>query len=367
LSPFEGEFVLFDGLAQLAWFADADGCIRHFNRAWRAYTGATSEPAIERSWTGNVGPAMATAVSEGWAHALATGNAFAMAFPLRRHDGVSRWFMTHVVPVRDDEGRVVRWIGTHTDVDDLKQREMALEKAVQRREELVAIVSHDLRNPLSTVLMGAKQIELFADDSESGVRNKKAARAVIRAVDQMTRLVGDLLDLARLEANQPLRMELDELDVVELAERAVDACVPLAKARKLHLETKATEREVHAICDGDRVIQVLGNLIGNAIKFTPEGGRIQVAIQREAGEIVCSVSDTGAGMREDEVPRIFEPYWQSDGPRGRGAGLGLSIVKAIVEAHRGRVWAQTALGSGSTFTFTLPAAKAPLDREKTDD
>jgi PAS domain S-box-containing protein len=368
--PFEGDFALFDRVPQLGWIADAGGRAVHFNRPWCEYTGTPREQALECDWTAALEPSTATAVSDAWAEAVASGASFSMALALRRRDGVFRWFMTVAVPHHDEAGRVVRWLGTHTDIDDQKRRETALENAVKRREDLVAIVSHDLRNPLSTVLMGAKQIEVFADDSVLGARNKKAAQAVIRAVHQMTRLVGDLLDLARLEADQPLRLELDEVDVVELALRAVDASAPLAKARKQNLETRLTEGSVHAVCDGDRVLQVLGNLIGNAIKFTPEGGLIVVTVRKEAseiGEIVLSVSDTGPGIREDEVPRIFEPYWQADGPRRRGAGLGLSIVKAIVEAHRGRVWAETALGAGSTFHFTLPGIGAMSVPENKDE
>jgi signal transduction histidine kinase len=230
-------------------------------------------------------------------------------------------------------------------------------REVRTREELLAIVSHDLRNPLSTVLMGAKQIERWADDSESGVRTKKAAGTIVKAVDRMNRLVNDLLDLAQLEAGQPLPIEVERHDVVELARQAADQLEPLASSRKLTLRTNLTT-PTYVLCDGDRVQQALSNLIGNAIKFTREGGAISVEARRTDGEVLLSVSDTGAGIPGDLVPNLFKPYWRADAQRKDGAGLGLSIVKAIVETHGGRIWVDTVPGKGSTFYFTLPAADA---------
>jgi PAS domain S-box-containing protein len=232
-----------------------------------------------------------------------------------------------------------------------------LEAAVQAREDLLAIVSHDLRNPLSTVLMGAKHIERLADDSESGARTKKAASTIVGAVDRMSRLVGDLLDLAKLEAGQPLSIDLERHDVSELVRKAADFHEPLASSRQLALGTDLAA-PAYAMCDGDRIQQVLANLIGNAIKFTPPRGTIRVGATAGEGEVVVSVVDTGTGIAGDQVPHIFEPYWKADAHRKRGAGLGLSIVKAIVDAHGGRIWVETAKGRGSTFYFTLPGDRA---------
>lgn len=231
----------------------------------------------------------------------------------------------------------------------------AAESAARAREDLLAIVSHDLGNPLSIVLMGATQIERHCEDAGGAARTKKAASSIAKAAGRMSRLVGDLLDLAKVEAGQPLPMELASHDVEDLSRQAVELLEPLASSRQIALLTDLTG-SAHALCDSDRVQQVLANLIGNAIKFTGEGGVVRVQVKRAGGEIVVSVSDTGTGISEDQIPHIFEPYWQGDPQRRRGAGLGLSIVKAIVEAHGGRTWVETAAGRGSTFRFTLPAA-----------
>jgi signal transduction histidine kinase len=239
--------------------------------------------------------------------------------------------------------------------DGLRRR---MEDAVRAREDLLAIVSHELRNPLSIVLMGARQIDQLAEDNDSGARTRRAARSIVKAVDRMSRLVGDLLDLAQLEAGKPLPLESETYDVTELAQQAAELLEPLASARRLRLITDVLG-PMYALCDADRIQQVLANLIVNAIKFTREGGEICVRVRSMPGTVVVSVSDTGVGIPAAQIPHLFDAYWQVDSQRKRGAGLGLSIAKAIVVAHGGRIWVESTEGRGSTFFVTLPAAGAP--------
>jgi PAS domain S-box-containing protein len=352
-------------MPQLAWVSAPEGTAIHYNRRWYEYTGASPAAMESDGWRAFHDPELLPAALKRWEESVAAGRPFEMALRLRRHDGVFRWFMTHVAPVRHEDGRILRWIGTHTDIEERKGVERDLDGALKMREELLAIVSHDLRNPLSTVLLAAKTIDLFTKGSDAEERTKKATTAIVRAVDQMTRLVGDLLDLTKLERSQPLRMELDAEDVAALTARAVESCEPLARTRKLSLESQLPEGPVYVTCDGDRIAQVLGNLIGNAVKFTRDGGSIRVAVVAKGAEVVVSVADTGQGIRNEDLDRIFEPYWQPNGQKKPGAGLGLAIVRAIVEAHGGRVWVDTVPGSGSTFYFSLPAAEPALAKEET--
>jgi signal transduction histidine kinase len=269
------------------------------------------------------------------------------------------------VPLHTPEGRVDSVFVHAYDVTDkvsavrhAEQLRLDAVRAVRTREDLLAIVSHDLRNPLSTVLMGATHIERIADDSDAGLRTKKAASSIVRAADRMSRLIGDLLDLAKLEAGQPLPLELATHDMVELTQQAAELHEPLARSRQLTLRTDLAG-PLYVLCDSDRVQQVLANLIGNAIKFTREGGLIEIAAKVTDGETVVSVRDTGTGIPDHQIPHIFEPYWQADAQRKGSAGLGLSIAKAIVDAHGGRIWVETSPGLGSTFSFTVSAAEAP--------
>jgi signal transduction histidine kinase len=225
--------------------------------------------------------------------------------------------------------------------------------AVRSREELLAIVSHDLRNPLGIVLMAATQIEHLAREDDVGLATKKAAKTIARAVHRMTRLVGDLLDLTKLEAGQSLPLDLVMTDVAALVRQAVEVIQPMARARRISLSADLPI-EAAALCDADRVQQILFNLLDNAVKFTLEGGSIRAKVEVSPDFILVSVRDTGTGIPLEAVSRIFEPYWQADGNKKKlGAGLGLSIAKAVVDAHGGRIWVETEVEKGSTFYFTL--------------
>jgi PAS domain S-box-containing protein len=229
------------------------------------------------------------------------------------------------------------------------------ERAVRAREDILAIVSHDLRNPLAAINMKARLISRFIESGDpTGARVGQQIEGIIRATQQMNRMVQDLLDLARVESGQLFNIEKEQRDATELAVQVVQLFEPLATARHLALETDLDLSEVSLLCDGDRIVQVFSNLIGNAIKFTREGGTITVRGQRLAHEVIFSVTDTGEGIPEDQLPQIFYPYWQAH-PDRKGIGLGLSVAKLIVEAHAGRIWAVSQAGQGSTFSFALPA------------
>jgi signal transduction histidine kinase len=213
--------------------------------------------------------------------------------------------------------------------------------------------------------MAAKQVELLARERELGTRLERPAILILRAVDRMTRLVGDLLDLSKLQAGQPLPLEVDQYDITQLIRDAVEDLEPVARAKHLGLTADAAE-PAYVTCDRNRVQQVLSNLVGNSMKFTREGGAISVRSRAMLEEVVVSVTDSGIGMSELQLPHIFEAYWQSDPRRSGGAGLGLGIVKAIVDSHGGRIWAESTVGVGSTFYFTLPTAGRQLRTEDDD-
>jgi signal transduction histidine kinase len=226
------------------------------------------------------------------------------------------------------------------------------QEAVRAREEVVAIVSHDLKNPLNAILMSAG---LLRRSSADLVRVHQQADAIERSVHRMRSLVRDLLDLARLEAG---RFTLDRQShaVGPLATEALALLQPLAQQKGLLLEADtmpaATAR---ALCDRERVLQVFSNLVGNAIAFTPQGGRVTVQARANDSEIAFSVADTGPGIPPDEQRLVFDRFWKSRSSR-QGTGLGLSIAKGIVEAHGGRIWVESRQGEGALFLFTLPAA-----------
>ena len=230
--------------------------------------------------------------------------------------------------------------------------------AASARERVLAVVSHDLRNPLSSVLIAAQMIGRIASGNSAAPALTKASASIVRGVRTMTKLVDDLLDLSRVESGRPLALRLEGRDANALVREAVESSETLAKTKRIALRASVSEEVLPLDCDAHRVQQALSNLIGNAVKFTPEDGIVDVAVRRDGDEIVFVVTDTGTGIAAEQVDRLFEAYWQGDPRQREGVGLGLSIVKAIVDAHHGRVWVKTAIGEGTAVSFALPAPSA---------
>ena len=219
--------------------------------------------------------------------------------------------------------------------------------------EVLSIVSHDLKSPLATITMAAS---LLDDSSRSADERAHVLKMVKRATARMDRLIRDLLEVGRLESGHTLPVSPRCADMAPVVREACDAHEALAAAGKVALACDVPAELPAVSADCDRILQVLSNLIGNAVKFTPPGGRIEVAARHEGGEVVVSVSDSGPGLSAEEQERIFDPYWQAKRTANLGAGLGLKIAKGIVEAHGGRIWIDSAPGEGTTFQFALPVA-----------
>ena len=230
-----------------------------------------------------------------------------------------------------------------------------LSRAVRAREEALAEVSHDLRNPLTTVVLNAAQIERGAEGDPASLRRR--ASSIRRAGDRMTRLVSDLLDLARIEGGS-LTLDLEVHEVASLVEDALDSSAASAREHGVHIEALPAP-PIAVACDRERVQRVLANLVGNAVKFSSRGARVELGARAEGSTAVLWVRDEGSGIAPEDAAHIFERYWGARRAGERGVGLGLSIAKGLVEAHGGRIWFDTRLGEGTTFSFTLPLAAPP--------
>lgn len=225
------------------------------------------------------------------------------------------------------------------------------QRAIQVRDDVLGVVAHDLRNPLGSILM---QAALFRrKDAGPERRARKPGEVIERAARRMSRLIQDLLDVTSMEAGR-LSIDSGVVPVRELLIDLVESQQSLASSRSLELRIDLASDELELWGDRDRLLQVLENLVGNAIKFTPAGGRITVAARASEGAIECSVADTGAGISADDLPHLFERFWQVKKTARRGAGLGLAIVKGLVESHGGRIWVESAPAVGTTFRFTIP-------------
>jgi PAS domain S-box-containing protein len=312
------------------------------------------------SWLEAVHPDDRRAVEEGLARR--GSGFFETEYRVVRPDGSVRWVRDRSSPVLDGSGRAFRVVGTVEDVTDLLEAAAAArglaasEAAVRARDQVLAIVAHDLRNPLAAISMGASLLDAAWLTPEKRSRH---AKIIKQAASRAERLIRDLLDVARLEAGQ-LRLEPAVLDIASLVTEACDLVSHQASEKSLRLECSGLEDVPRAYGDRDRILQALGNLLANAIKFTPREGSVAVRVRRSREEVELSVEDTGPGMSAEALAHVFERYWQARGDR-RGLGLGLAIVKGIVDAHHGRVWAESEPGKGSAFHFTVPLAGERVD------
>jgi signal transduction histidine kinase len=221
------------------------------------------------------------------------------------------------------------------------------------RDDFLAIVSHDLRNLIGGILMSVGLLSAEASETEESRRTLVEADRIRRYAARMNRLVGDLVDVASIDAGK-LAVTPSPGDAVALLEEAAEMFAAAASAKGVSLEIDTSERPLPVEFDNDRMLQVLANLVGNAIKFTAEGDSIRVRGERAGDGIRVTVEDTGPGIPSGMLEAIFERFWQVGENDRRGIGLGLYISKCIVEAHGGRMWAESELGEWSRLSFTLP-------------
>lgn len=338
------------------WITDAAGRIEYGNargqEIWRGarYVGVESYGEY-RGWWEDTGEPIA---AEEWALARALRNRESSIGELVRiqcFDGTFKTILNSAVPLFDEAGEVMGAIVVNEDVTDLKD-------AIDARDHLLTVVAHDLRGPLQGVAlygqMLAKDLERASESTEKRARWLTKMR---RALRQMNTLIDDLVDLGRLEqgAHGLNRTSVDPGDLVrEVIELA---------------ETRAGERRVRAEVDGSvsavaadraRLLQALGNLVDNAIKFTEPGDEIAVGVEQRAGEVRLFVRDTGPGIPADQLPRLFQRHWQGRPGDRRGAGIGLAIVREIATAHGGRAWVESRPGDGATFVVSVPIADDPV-------
>lgn len=278
----------------------------------------------------------------------------------RRKDGSEFPADISLSPIEVSGGRQ-RFIAVVRDITQLKKTETELiellrktQEAVRTREDVLAIVSHDLKNPLFSIQLSAELISRrFTKEGVTSEAITRFVEAITRSAKQMQRLISDLLDFAKIQSGA-FALELGEERLGPIVRSAVEAMSPLAAAKSIEIALEDDPSLPTLICDKDRVSQILFNLLGNAVKFTPERGKITVRVRNAGKEAIISVRDTGPGIDPGLLPAVFERYSQASETARLGTGLGLSIAKGITEAHHGRIWAESALGQGSQFSFALP-------------
>ena len=353
---------LADAMPQIVWTARPDGYLDYFNRRWFEYTGFEKGQTYAPDGWKSVAHAedMASALAR-WYDAVRAGDEYVTECRFRRHDGAHRWHLIRALPLRSDAGRIVKWFGTCTDIDDQKRTEEQLkhakdaaEAADRAKDQFLAVLSHELRTPLSPVLSGVQALQTEPGLSAEAVSTLEMIR---RNVELESRLIDDLLDLTKI-ARGKLQLDLEVADLHQIVNSVVEMCAVDCRAKELRLIVNLGADRRHVRGDPARLHQVLWNLIKNAIKFTPAGGSITVATRADDdGWLRLDVTDSGIGIEPDMIPRIFFAFEQADATiaqRFGGLGLGLAISKSLIDMHGGKLRAASGgIGHGCTFTVEL--------------
>ncbi|MEO6871443.1 MAG: ATP-binding protein [Chthoniobacterales bacterium] len=344
------------------WTARPDGALDWANQECVQYFGADLETAIlGHAWAQFVFPNDLPTALKAWQHSLATGERYEVEFRLGRHDGDHRWFLVRAQAMRDENGQIVRWFGTNTDIHDLKTAQRGAEAASRAKDAFLAALSHELRTPLAPVLMMARSL---CEDERLPLDARENLRMMERNIALEARLIDDLLDLTRIAQGQ-LRLRLEPCDAHSLIGLAVEIIRDDAFAKAIAIERDFDARLSGLVTDPARFQQVIWNLLRNAVKFTPRGGRISIRTRNETSEadepvLRIEVSDNGIGIEEEAIEKIFLPFEQGNltgEHRFGGVGLGLAIARAIVDLHDGRIIARSeGMNRGATFVVELPGA-----------
>jgi CheY-like chemotaxis protein/nitrogen-specific signal transduction histidine kinase len=239
-----------------------------------------------------------------------------------------------------------------------RRRNEELEEVVRSRDAVLSVVAHDLRNPLNIISLAANTLLPSLPDASA----RRSVERIIRSAQRADRMIRDLLAVSAIESGR-FTMEKQPVETAELLLGALESQYSLAAAASVIVAADVSPELPPVEADEERLLDVLENLIGNAIKFTGPGGSITVGASALEKDVLVWVKDSGSGIRPEQLPHIFDRFWQANKAQGRGIGLGLSICKAIVEAHNGRIWAESAVGVGTTMFFTIPAA-SPHERSE---
>ncbi len=353
--------LLANHMSQFAWIADAKGDIFWYNQRWFDYTGTTLEEMKGQGWQVVHHPDHLSRVLAKVERCFPAGILWEDTFPLRSRDGEYRWFLSQAIPIRDGSGEVIQWFGTNTDITPQIEAENALRKASQAKDDFIAVLSHELRTPLNPVLLVASAA-VEREDLPEDVR--KDFETIRKNVETEARLIDDLLDMTRiLRGRMPLILTTVTVD--SLLAETIAVLRNDAAAKEIELLTHFAPERLLLQGDEVRLQQILSNVIRNAIKFTPATGQIELSTESRKDRLLITVTDTGLGMTESEIERIFDPFSQGDhvgernAQRFGGLGLGLAISKLLVEQHGGTIGAKSpGLGLGSTIEIDLPLSAA---------
>ncbi len=354
-----------DNISQFAWITDSNGNIKWYNKRWHDYTGTTLEEVQDWGWTRCHHPDHIERVKKSYQDAVSQGKSWEEIFPLRGKDGNYRWYLTRALPIRDEDGNIIRWFGTSTDITDRKKMEEELRTAKEKAEKAMSTqmafmqnISHEIRTPMNSILGFSELLK----KTITNTKEKKYLDAINHNGQQLLRLIDDIVDLSRLDKNE-LPLSKKKVYLKHFIEHTIHQFEGLKynykkKNLSFTLIKPPGEKEIVLQADVHRLQQVISNLLSNAVKYTDEGTiELGFQLKEEQKMVQIHVKDTGTGIKKEAQYLVFKRFQQLNATRKNmygGTGLGLAICKHLVNLFGGKIWFESEPGKGSAFYFTHP-------------
>ncbi|MDB5869078.1 MAG: sensor hybrid histidine kinase [Polaromonas sp.] len=351
-----------DAIPQILWGTRPDGFHNYFNKQWYDYTGVPEGFTDGDAWRSLFQVDDQELATKRWQHSLATGEPYEIEYRLRHHSGEYRWNLGRALPIRNQQGVIIRWMGSCTDIQEQKMAQEALLQADRLKDEFLAMLAHELRNPLAPIATAAELLSLGKPDEAQA---QQLSQVISRQASHMTRLINDLMDVSRVTRGQ-IMLDKQPVDLKIIVAEAVEQVRPLLEAKAHYLEIQLSPESALVSGDRMRLVQVLANLLNNAAKYTSHTGRIALRMTADDRQMLLSVRDNGIGMSNELIKIAFELFTQGERSADRsqgGLGIGLALVKSLVRLHGGTVRASSpGLGLGSEVTISIP--RLPLNDDK---
>lgn len=341
---------LANNIDQFAWTMDAEGRALWFNDRWYDYTGTSFEQLRDGAGV-TIHPEHTERVRAHFRTCIANGAEWEDTFPLRAKDGSYRWFLSRAIAIRDEAGKIARWFGTNTDVTQLRQLQETLKDNDRRKDEFLAMLAHELRNPVAPIRNASEVLRRVLD----GDREKRLVEIIRRQTAQLAHLLDDLLDVARITSGR-FELNRERIELQSCIDAAIETVEPLIREKHQRLSVDNTLTRAFVEADKVRISQCISNVLVNATKFTPESGHIGIRVFAANDQAIIEVTDSGPGIPPELQPRIFDLFMKgrhSSGTNGVGLGVGLFVCKTLLGLHGGDIACRSD-ARGSTFVIRLP-------------
>jgi PAS domain S-box-containing protein len=361
----EREFrLLTESMPQIVWTTRADGWNTYFNHKWVEYTGLTLEESYGEGWNKPFHPDDQKMAWEAWQNAVLNNGPYLLQCRLRRADGVYRYWLIHGVPVRDSQGKIIKWYGTCTDIDDMRQASEALSKSEAQLRELNAtkdkffnILAHDLKNPFTT-LLGSTELLHNNIDNLNTESIRRLAQLLNESAKNGYAILLNLLDWSRSQTGL-IKVNPEKINLRQLIDENISDLNLYSISKKIKMNSEI-KTDMYIFADKNMIITVIRNLLSNAVKFTPHNGMVNVSCMVSGTELTVSVKDTGIGIPAENIDKLFRLDSKLSKPgtdKEQGTGLGLKLSKEFIEKMGGKIWVESAENIGSEFKFSIPVGE----------